>query len=670
MADTDIKDNPKGNPRLMTIPELLGRNFFIPDYQRGYRWEKRQILQLLEDLHSYFSNEDNKDSFYCLQPIVVKQCSPDIIEAYHLMSDMDDGRWYEVIDGQQRLTTIRILLAFYFGFDQMDSRKPYKLAYATRPVLGALFDSLRIDFREKRFRFEGEDEHARKSTDRVYVGGCVQAILDCFNHDDVSEPGQEFHLSFNKLHGFFENLLHSRNDVKSVQVLWYETQEACDARDIFERVNDLKIPLSNSELIRALFLSESAKFADDFAAGDVSENVRQELARFDKEKKQLHIKARWDEMEHRLRDDDFWSFLTNQSTQGVRNRIELLFDLMSGKRTNDPADGLNKDDDLYTFLYFDRIVKAGKTDLWCLWKKVQACYDRLCYWFADNNCYHRIGYLVYLKKNDDQALTKLLKKADEVGRDKFDNAVIDLIKESGLPQADAIKTLSYGKDDAKIMALLVLYNIETCRSVPTVGRFPFKKFKEMVVNPGWTLEHIHAQNSDCLDKNRKEEWMLWAQANVNALRNNGMANGRDNGLIADLERAIERINRQDDGFTHNDITELFDRVSQVYQTGQVPVVHQLSNMALLDGSVNAGIGKSEFEVKRQYIAKVDADGEYIPYCTRKVFLKYYYPEKFAKEQLLCRATYSWNEEDRMIYLGDMAKKLAPYYPESAFKEEV
>ena len=49
----------------MSIPELVGHNFFIPDYQRGYRWEVDQIQQLLEDLYRYFNSSIAGD-FYCL----------------------------------------------------------------------------------------------------------------------------------------------------------------------------------------------------------------------------------------------------------------------------------------------------------------------------------------------------------------------------------------------------------------------------------------------------------------------------------------------------------------------------------------------------------------------------------------------------------------------------
>ena len=62
------------NLKLMAIPQLKGKHFFIPDYQRGYKWEKDQVYALLRDLWRYFKSGIKQD-FYCLQPIVVKECS-------------------------------------------------------------------------------------------------------------------------------------------------------------------------------------------------------------------------------------------------------------------------------------------------------------------------------------------------------------------------------------------------------------------------------------------------------------------------------------------------------------------------------------------------------------------------------------------------------------------
>ena len=46
------------------IPDLLNKKYYIPEYQRGYRWEKTQVLDLLQDLYAFFIG-DTKGQFYC-----------------------------------------------------------------------------------------------------------------------------------------------------------------------------------------------------------------------------------------------------------------------------------------------------------------------------------------------------------------------------------------------------------------------------------------------------------------------------------------------------------------------------------------------------------------------------------------------------------------------------
>ena len=84
----------------MPIADLLDgkHHFVIPSFQRGYRWEEKQVTDLLEDIKQ-FANDDNvKSDSYFLQPVVVKACNYNGMDAY------------EVLDGQQRLTTMLLLL--------------------------------------------------------------------------------------------------------------------------------------------------------------------------------------------------------------------------------------------------------------------------------------------------------------------------------------------------------------------------------------------------------------------------------------------------------------------------------------------------------------------------------------------------------------------------------
>lgn len=109
---------------IVSISEIQGLDFIIPDYQRGYRWEELQVTELLKDLNIFIEN--SRTGFYCLQPLVVKrsivdskafseeisrrldriQDEPDPIGC--LVEDLQQLTSWEVIDGQQRLTTLYI----------------------------------------------------------------------------------------------------------------------------------------------------------------------------------------------------------------------------------------------------------------------------------------------------------------------------------------------------------------------------------------------------------------------------------------------------------------------------------------------------------------------------------------------------------------------------------
>jgi uncharacterized protein with ParB-like and HNH nuclease domain len=110
---------------LKNIYELLGERFYIPAYQRGYRWSEIQVTELLDDIWEFSQQASSeKSAFYCLQPIVVVK---------------RNDHW-ELVDGQQRLTTLYIVL-HYLEKEHLRRelheayKKPlYTLEYETREV--------------------------------------------------------------------------------------------------------------------------------------------------------------------------------------------------------------------------------------------------------------------------------------------------------------------------------------------------------------------------------------------------------------------------------------------------------------------------------------------------------------------------------------------------------
>ena len=82
------------------VSDLLDdRLFFIPSYQRGYRWTKQQVYDLCNDLLEYtLKGNKSSESFYSLQPLIVRKGQ------FEINGELREA--YEVIDGQQRLTTV------------------------------------------------------------------------------------------------------------------------------------------------------------------------------------------------------------------------------------------------------------------------------------------------------------------------------------------------------------------------------------------------------------------------------------------------------------------------------------------------------------------------------------------------------------------------------------
>ena len=116
---------------LKSVSELLGMKFFIPSYQRGYRWTEQQVKDLLNDIWEFSNKKKQETEFYCLQPLVVKRNEEDILGKIKAARTIEEvkallkGSW-EVIDGQQRLTTIFIILS------ELKEKNVYSLEYETR----------------------------------------------------------------------------------------------------------------------------------------------------------------------------------------------------------------------------------------------------------------------------------------------------------------------------------------------------------------------------------------------------------------------------------------------------------------------------------------------------------------------------------------------------------
>ena len=638
---------------LLAIPELCNKNFFIPDYQRGYRWGDIQIRQMLEDIYSFIYDKNAAGSFYCLQPVVVKKMTPDEVAANKLESAFDNNTWYEVIDGQQRLTTIRIILALESQIDRFNKMR-FNMYYQTRPELGKLFDKLGIYEENERFivKFDNDNDQCN-DIDSWHIHNAANKILDWFqNGSGYFKPSiQEFK------GGFYENFSNTKEKDKSVQVIWYELCDKSDPYEMFKRLNDKSISLNNAELIRGMFLSDSAVYkGEELLLSQFDEDVRPIVEKRELARKQSHIIEEWDIIEKQLWDDKFWSFIKKEKNSDEYScRIEYIFDLISKKTSN-------QKDSLYTYLEFDGMLKSGAVkDLWDLWLKVETYFSLLIAWYNDRYYYHKIGFLT--TELGSSVLIEMLSESTNVSKKEFKKTIEGRINSAiHDKKKPGRKILDYTyKDDYNMLKrVLFLYNVETTYK-QGLEFFPFERYKDYE----WTLEHIHAQNSERIDHSIKDKWVEWFDENKKVLERLSSRLPNDENLtllISFFNNEYNRLINYKDKYTFNDVTKVFDLVLKYFndlsaQEGTPTVMHGISNMALLSGSTNASIGNSVFEVKRQMIMDDDARGNYIPLCTRKVFLKYYNKndKNFTVQQ-----NFYWSDKDRKHYLEDIKEVLKPY----------
>ena len=122
------------NISIKTINDLLKSNFFIPSYQRGYRWTEQQVTDLLNDINEFSPKEipnSNEKTWYCLQPIVVKQKS--------------ENEW-DVIDGQQRLTTIFLVIHYMNEmWKGKQKNNEFNLRFETRDKSQEFLENILVD---------------------------------------------------------------------------------------------------------------------------------------------------------------------------------------------------------------------------------------------------------------------------------------------------------------------------------------------------------------------------------------------------------------------------------------------------------------------------------------------------------------------------------------------
>ena len=587
----------KLEPRLI-IPgnedrPYISGDFFVASYQRGYRWGRHEVTQLLEDIKANASSaraQRKTPNDYYLQPVVVLA--------------RGDGSW-ELVDGQQRLTTL-YLIAKYISNELPYAKVEYSLSYETRnqegndsrwflETLDPTKRNLNIDFHHIALAYDEIEAWFGRQTNPTKAASDIYAALS-----------------------------------EWVYVIWYEAPSGTNPSALFTRVNRDRIPLTDSELIKALVLSNSGA-----AAGQPG--------------RQEEIAAQWDGFERDLRDEHFWAFLTGSTSQRPTH-IDFLFESMT------PNAGLRVRPRYWTFERVrDDIDQRERT--WtdsdevataAFWRDVVARHGLVTGWHHDRELYHRIGYLIAIGVS----MSELIEASRSQTHSAFRDGLVERTRRRLNLSSDDVSLLRYGKKDVKCTEVLLLMNVETVLASSDPGaRFSFHAY----ARDGWSLEHIHAQNAQSLQKeNQRRDWL---EAHVKKIRSTAWSDELQlsaDALAAQIDDHLSLpAGRTDDiGFQ-----AVLDKVFAIFgsrgRDGTEEDMHGLGNLALLQRGFNSKLSNAVFALKRERILELDQAGAYILPCTRNVFLKYY---TAAEDQQLS----IWGPQDQEPYYEKLLAAISPF----------
>ena len=444
--------------------------FIIPYLQRAYKWKEKQAKQMLEDFSEFLKQEK---TYYCMQPLAVVK--------------IGDNK-YELLDGQQRLTTLLILWRILFESDEKTSY-PYKFEYER--------DSSESNTLINRNSFITESDEIKKgeygNIDEYYMSKVYGAIKLYFDNPNNKKTDEQKADNYKET---FKKLL--KGEGKHILFLWYEVNEE-EKHTTFAHLNSGKIELTCSELIKAILLSDGNKESlDNNRLPDKS-----------------LVAAQYAEMEEAFNDDRLWYMLQTDEPLYNGSRMDLLFNMVLNINRKayeaDPKAAFYK-------------VYARRADLSRFWKDCRAYFVRIMDLYKNPYTYHYIGYLTYTEGNN--KIDDWVKVYKESGLKGCIEQLKSKVRESISGLGDLEKITYSDTSKATLRKIFILHNIqtilihyETIKKANLGLRFSYEQFPfELLYSQRWDIEHIASQTENPLTKIQDcKDWIASVRADYSEI---------------------------------------------------------------------------------------------------------------------------------------------------------
>lgn len=543
----------------------------IPNYQRGYKWEISNVEDLLNDINNINNIDKNE---HCLHNLT-------IIE--------NENKW-EIIDGQQRLTTIFLILK-YLG------KEYYSLSYKIRQNTEDFFNNeindiiknLKDNKYKKELELFNDIKNKNNNYDKqdiYYICRALFTIYNWFNKNYKDKPIEEF----------IEKL-------ESVYFYKHGIKTNIKGETIFSNLNSGRVPLTYIELIKADLIINISKLE---TKGNENEILINE--------KRSNIGRLWDEMESWLAQDEVWYWIAPKNNSV--NKLLLLFNLCSELK-----EGENIYEKYYNYVY-DKNLKCDYSKIKTIWNKIRNYYYTIKDWYLDNDLYHLIGIIVSFGININEFIenNSNIKNKNEL-KSKLKNEIIIHLKltnkDNKLKLGD-IDYLELDYNNDKVNKIFTLLNcLEGYNNKDNRFNEHFRYRFDIHNKYKWSIEHIIPRNpkkDTILDYFNDIIKIIYNEQNEELEKIKGEIKEKLNEpKHKEFNGSIEKLKLSNNDKLIEEIIEDFNNIIDINNIG---------NLALLGIDTNSSLKNNIFKEKRNILLKfISNDGRFIPPLTLKVFSK-------------------------------------------------
>jgi uncharacterized protein with ParB-like and HNH nuclease domain len=576
-------------------------HYNIPEYQRGYKWEAKYVEILLDDFYEFFRKERPNDDFYCLQNITL----------------IDKGNFYNVADGQQRLTTLSILLS-YFGKDyikgfEIEGKIKYPIS-TIRHITSKFLNEFIFNDNPFLNVYEISWEYFNEQTDNeydyqdiFYICSTARTIKNWFDNKKLSWKPK-----------FISNII---DNVKLIINNLRETDE----EKVFGNVNSKRIPLDGSDLIRAIVITKVPK-------------------------KEMENVTNREEREYKIKEKRFrigWELdqLNNWWTQG---KVKSYFKKFSSiDSIGDISFDINDYPLNLLYILYAEQKGATKLDLQFIEKQdSKQLYFELIQldailkdWYDDKEIYHYLGYLFSRKSNNKESffkeiiiewskststrssfkeyLKETIKSDLLYGKNDSDKTDIELFEDL-FPERDNKNWYSKDFQGSLVKVLLLMDIIHITKFKDNFIKLPAFAFSRK----GDDIEHIFPKNPDPKDNKLQKEFIHYLNEHI-------------------VENSNEKFDLKE--FDNNYQSDDYQpQVKFFIATNTKHIdLNSLGNLVLLNSSLNRKIQCTTYSNKRVAFLQFGNEGNFIHPHTSNIFVRNFYSENMKKNNNLD----FWEQED-------------------------